>query len=173
MTMTNNNSKGNQLVRSTRLIWGRALTRFCGIALILSSGVKFWHPAKAVAYMASMGYEGSTFFVIAVLELASGVLFLLPATRKLGLLLASSYLGGAIAAHLAIHRFFTGGPFLVYMAHHAYIGATIPGSLLVMAWLGPYLYQSDAQGISQASASTRYQSRPEFGEVVESIPSVG
>lgn len=170
--MTNNNSKANDGVVTARLTWGKALIRFSGTALILSSGVKFWHPAKAVAYMASMGYEGSTFFVIAVLELASGVLFLLPATRKLGLLLASSYLGGAIAAHLAIHRFFTGGPFLVYMAHHAYIGATVPASLLVLTWLGSYLYQSDAQGISQASAATRYQSRPEFQRVMESTSSV-
>ena len=40
----------------------RALISFCGYGLILSSAVKFVHQARAVAYMASMGFEGTTVF---------------------------------------------------------------------------------------------------------------
>lgn len=122
-----------------RKAWGNSLTRFCGYLLMLSSAVKFVHPAKAVAYMASMGFEGGTFHLVAVLELISAVLFLFPVTRRLGLLLVSSYLGGAIAAHLAVHRFFTGGPFLVYMAMHPYVGALVPSTVLAAGWVGTWL----------------------------------
>jgi DoxX-like family len=126
-------------------LWGNALIRFCGHGLMLSSAVKFVHPVKAVSYMASMGFEGDTFYVVAALELISAVLFLLPATRRLGLLLVSAYLGGAIAAHLAVHRFFTGGPFLVYMAQHPYVGALVPGALLIAGWIGTWLLSAETE----------------------------
>ena len=130
--------------KNSRARWGKGLTRFCGYALIVSSIVKFIHPSRAVAYMASMGFEGRTFFVVAVLELISAVLFLIPATRRCGLLLVSSYMGGAVAAHLAVHRFYTGGPFLVYMAVHPYVGALIPSAVLVAGWVGTWLLEGAA-----------------------------
>jgi hypothetical protein len=92
-----------------------------------------------MAYMASMGYQGGTVFFIAGLEAMTSILFLLPSTRRLGLLLLSAYLGGAIAAHLSIHRLVTGGPFLVFMATHRYIGAIEPTIVLLPAWIGMWL----------------------------------
>jgi hypothetical protein len=124
---------------SKRATWGNALIRFCGFGLLFSSAVKFLHPAKAVAYMASMGYEGGTYYFIAALEMLIAIVFLLPSTRSVGLLLLSGYLGGAISAHLAIHRFNSGGPFLVYMANHPYVGALMPGVPLVLAWMGIWM----------------------------------
>ncbi len=174
MRTTENTSNLNRALQTGSHTWGHALVRFSGVTLIVSAGVKFLHPAKAVAYMGSMGYEGSTFYVIALLELVIAVLFLLPATRSLGLLFVSSYLGGAIAAHLAIHRFFTGGPFLVYMAHHPYVGATIPGFLLVAAWLGAYLCRPVAQSMpDQVAAGAQHQSRKALLGVAGSISPVG
>jgi uncharacterized membrane protein YphA (DoxX/SURF4 family) len=128
-----------QTLKNSRATWSNVLIRFCGYGLILSSLVKFAHPPRAVAYMASMGFEGGTFFLVAVLELIVAVLFLVPATRRIGLLLVSSYLGGAIAAHLSVHRFFVGGPFLVYMATHPYIGALVPTAVLTAGWAGIWL----------------------------------
>jgi hypothetical protein len=122
-----------------RAVWGDTLIRFCGFGLLFSSAVKFLHPAKAVAYMASMGYEGETYYFIAALEMLIAIVFLFPSTRSVGLLLLSGYLGGAISAHLAIHRFNTGGPFLVYMANHPYVGALMPGVSLVLAWMGIWM----------------------------------
>jgi hypothetical protein len=130
-----------------RARWGNFLIRFCGYGLLFSAAVKFVHPTKAVAYMASMGFEGSTFFLVAVLELLSAILWLLPMTRWIGLLLVSSYMGGAIAAHLAVHRFFTGGPFLVYMATHPFVGALVPGAVLVAGWVGTWLSHPEAPAI--------------------------
>ncbi|HLJ10092.1 MAG TPA: hypothetical protein VKU82_02825 [Planctomycetaceae bacterium] len=37
---------------------------------------------------------------VAVLDVVSSILFLIPRTRPLGLLLVSAYLGGAIATHV-------------------------------------------------------------------------
>ena len=137
-------AKNHQLGNHNQRIWGNLLIGFCGDGLIFSSAVKIVHPAKAVAYMASMGFERDTFYVVALLELVSAVLFLVPATRRLGLLLVSSYLGGAIAAHLAVHRSFTGGPFLVYMAMHPYIGALVPATVLTAGWVGTWLLPAGA-----------------------------
>src|SRR5579864_1810596 len=93
-------------MKNSRASWGEGLTRFCGYALLVSSMVKFIHPSKAVAYMASMGFEGGTFFVVAVLELISAILFLVPATRRAGLLLVS--------LHGRSHRGAPGGASLLY-----------------------------------------------------------
>ena len=46
------------------------------------------------------GFDKSTFTLIAILELTSVVLFLIPRTGILGTLLLAAYMGGAIATHL-------------------------------------------------------------------------
>jgi hypothetical protein len=77
--------------------------------------------------------------LVSTLELLSALLLLVRKTRLLGLLMLSSYLGAAIAGHLAIHRFFDhGGPFVEYMATHRYTGALIPLAFLVLAWTGTW-----------------------------------
>jgi hypothetical protein len=118
---------------------GNALIYFCGIGLAVSSMVKFLHPVRAVAYMRYLGYEHETLFLIAGVELLTAVLLLLRSTRSAGLLLASSYLGGAISAHLANHPFFGGGPFLVFNANHQYLGTLPAMMLLASAWVGVWL----------------------------------
>ena len=135
--------KNDLYSRSSRKysVWGNRLFGFSAIAILVSSVVKFLHPPKPMAYLASMGYEGNTVFVIAAAEMAIAILCLLPATRRAGLLLISAFLGGAVASHIAIHRAFTGGPFITFMAYHPYTGAMIPGALLAIAWAGDYLQQ--------------------------------
>jgi len=60
--------------------------------------------------------------IVAVLELASSALFLVPKTRPFGLLLVSAYLGGAIAAQLG----------------HA-LPPEPPAVLLALLWIGTSL----------------------------------
>jgi uncharacterized membrane protein YphA (DoxX/SURF4 family) len=72
------------------------MINFCVFVMIASAIVKTLHPAQVVAYMGSMGYQGATLFLIAALELLSGIVFLLPATRVYGLLLVSAYFGGGL-----------------------------------------------------------------------------
>jgi len=124
---------------------GNALIYICASALIISSGLKFLHPGKVVAYMGFLGYQNGTFFLVAALEILAAVLFLLPSTRAGGLLLVSAYFGGAISAHLAQHPFVAGGPFLQFNATHPILG-TIPASVFLMAaWLGVWLRHPEAR----------------------------
>jgi len=71
-----------------------------GILLMASAAAKFAHVPKVVEQLGAMGFSGNKLLFIAVLEILSAILFLIPFTRSAGLLLVSSYLGGAIATHL-------------------------------------------------------------------------
>jgi hypothetical protein len=123
---------------------GTALIRFAGIVLLFSSLVKLAHPAKPVAYMSFLGYQDEKMFLIAAIEMIIGILFLRRATRALGLLLVSSYFGGAIAAHLASHPLNSSAPIVVFNFHHPYLGALPAIGVLASAWIGVYLRHPEA-----------------------------
>jgi DoxX-like family len=129
--------------RNRRL--GNALIYICIMALTVSSGLKFLHPAKVVAYMGFLGYRNGTFFLIAAVEILVAVLFLVPSTRASGLLLVSAYFGGAISAHLAHHDFVQGGPFLQFNATHPFLGTIPAWTLLLAAWFGVWLRHPEAR----------------------------
>ena len=120
---------------------GHRLVAFSGGILAISSFVKFLHPAKAVAYMQFLGYTDEKLYVIAAIELIIAVVFLSRPTRVFGTLLASGYLGGAVAAHLAHHPLTGDAPIIVFNYQHQYLG-TIP-ALIVLAclWAGIWLEQ--------------------------------
>jgi DoxX-like family len=134
---------GGHIVRSKRFgaagKAGEFLVRFCVVVMIAGSIVKFAHPARPAAYMSYLGYHDDALYVVAALEALAGIAFVLPVTRRIGLLLVSSYFGGAIAAHLASHPFAGGGPFLAFNANHHYLG-TVPALIVLScAWTGAYL----------------------------------
>ena len=58
------------------------------------------------AHMTSLGY-GDWLNIIALGELITVLLFILPKTGKIGILLMSSLMGGAIAAHMGHGESFT------------------------------------------------------------------
>ena len=126
----------------TRL--GNALIRFSGSLLLISSLVKFAHSAKPVAYMNFLGYEDEKMFLIAGLEMLGALLFLRQATRLAGLLLVSSYLGGAIAAHLASHPLNGNTPIVIFMFQHSYLGTLPAIVVLACAWIGVELRHPEA-----------------------------
>jgi hypothetical protein len=76
---------------------------------------------------------GDWLYIIAIGELVSTFLFLLPKTNRLGLLLMSAYLGGAIVLHMS-----HGEPF------------TIPAVLLVMVWVTGFLRNPEFLRMGQA-----------------------
>jgi len=90
--------------------------------LIGSAGAKFARVPKVVTELRAMGFDGYRVMLIAVLELLSALLFFIPSTRSAGLLLVSSFMGGAIATHVQ-----HGQPFLQ------------PAFLLSLLWLGAWL----------------------------------
>jgi len=127
-----------------RIQIGNALIRLGGVVLLGSSLVKLAHPAKPVAYMSFLGYQDEKMFLIAAMEMVIGVLFLWRATRALGLILVSSYFGGAIAAHLASHPLNGSAPIIVFNFHHPYLGALPAVAVLASAWIGVYLRHPEA-----------------------------
>jgi len=101
---------------------GNILIFLGGLALIASAATKFTHVVPVVKQLAAIGFDGGRLMIIATLEVFSAAMFLIPGTRSIGLLLISSYMGGAIAAHLG-HR----EP--VYQ----------PAFVLALLWIGAYL----------------------------------
>jgi len=93
-------STDNASISRKRRITGNILMILGGVMLIGSSIAKFAHVPAVVNQLGAMGFTGNRLTFIAVLEMVSAVLFLIPLTRSGGLLLVSSYLGGAIATHL-------------------------------------------------------------------------
>jgi DoxX-like family len=86
---------------SRRVRIGAFLIYFSSVILAGSAAAKFAQIPTVASKLAVLGFDGSKLLLIAVLELTSGILFAVPRTRALGLLLVSAYLGGAIAAHVA------------------------------------------------------------------------
>jgi DoxX-like family len=83
----------------TRRIFGNSLLTLSSLMLLGSAGAKFAHVPKVVEQLNGSGFEGKI-MLIAAGEALSALLFLLPVTRSLGLLLVSGLMGGAIATHM-------------------------------------------------------------------------
>jgi len=132
---------------------GERLITFAGAVLSISAAVKFLHPAKAVNYMAFLGYVDEKLFLIAAIESLTAALFLYRPTRFAGTMLLSAYLGGAIAAHLADHPLTGSAPIIVFNYHHHYLG-TLPAAIVLgCAWLG--LSLTDPDPFHRVGASDR------------------
>jgi hypothetical protein len=141
------------LVMETRHIrLGDVLIYWCVFGLAASSIVKFLHPAKVLDYMGYLGYANGTFFLIAGLELLTAVLLFFQPTRAAGLLLVSSYFGGAISAHLANHPFSAGGLFLAFNANHHFLGTPPATTFLVSAWIGVWLRHPESRWSFRATS---------------------
>lgn len=99
---------------------GSVLMYLAGILVIGSAALKFVQPPAVVVQFRELGYEGTKLILIGILEICCSLLFMIPYTRSIGLLLLSAYLGGAIATHVG----------------HGQPAAVGPAVLLTLAWLG-------------------------------------
>jgi DoxX-like protein len=93
--------------------------------LLVMSGVsKIMLSPDVVKGFGDMGWTTDVAMVLAILELGSLVLYLIPKTAVLGAILLTGYLGGACATHVRIADY-----------GHCWI----PVALGVVLWLGLYL----------------------------------
>lgn len=81
-------------------ITGWVLTAAALLLLGASAIDKISGSAHSLEMTRYFGISPETYRLLGIIELASAVLFVVPRTGMLGLLLLSSYLGGAIATHL-------------------------------------------------------------------------
>jgi len=70
-----------------------------GAIFLMSGAMKFNLPADALTQMASQGLTPAMAKNLAIIEILSAILFLIPRTSVLGTLLLTAYMGGAIATH--------------------------------------------------------------------------
>jgi len=77
---------------------GWVLTGLIGVALLASAANKF--RGGTDEFMLGIGFSQMHITAIAVLEIICALLMLIPQTNKLGFLLVTAYLGGAIAIEL-------------------------------------------------------------------------
>ena len=123
-------------MNAKRRVVGNILIFLSGLMLLGSAGAKLAHVPKVVSELGAMGFDDRKLLFVALLEIVSALMFLIPFTRSAGLLLVSSFLGGAIATHL----------------QHAQSIAE-PSLVLVLLWFGAWLRHPEAQWSSRPSAS--------------------
>ena len=106
--------------RNWKTIAGLVLHVLIAGIMILAGSVKLlgMFPPEEVAKLGLSGW----ITVIGAGELATAILLLVPRTSSLGILLTSSFWGGAICIHMS-----TGTPFVLQSA------------LLLLTWVGAYL----------------------------------
>jgi DoxX-like protein len=117
-----NTKMGKECGRRIQRGVGAVLTSLVAVMLLGSSASKFAHVPSVVGQLAAIGIAGNKLVFVAVLEAVSALLFLIPSTRLVGLLLVSAFLGGAVATHL----------------QHG-LSIVAPSSVLMLIWLGTWL----------------------------------
>src|SRR5262252_1955058 len=110
-----------------RRIVGNILIVLPGLVMTVSSIVKFAGVPGVMQNMAADGFSGGKLTLVATLEIFSAALFLFPRTRSFGVLLLSSFLGGAICIHVQMGE---------------YAKALGPSVLLTLSWTGTWLRHS-------------------------------
>jgi len=110
--------------RKRSIPWaGRVLSALPILMLLLSASMKLTHQPQMVEVLVKhLGFQESAITGIGLLELLCVVLYAIPATAALGVVMVTAYLGGAVAAHVRVGEAFV-TPIVVAM----------------LAWLGLYL----------------------------------
>ena len=110
---------------SKKMLWAGCIVSALPVLMLIMSGVmKIMQPPDAVKGFEHLGWPLNIAIALAVVELGSTILYVVPRTAVLGAILLTGYLGGAIATHVRI-------------GEHSQI--VIPVVLGVLIWLGLYL----------------------------------
>jgi hypothetical protein len=107
-----------------RLWTGRILSGLAIAFLALDTAMKLLQVAPAVETTAQLGYPASSVLVIGLIELACLAAYAFPRTARIGAVLLTGYLGGAIATHLRV-----GSPLLSHTLFPIYLAAMVWGGL--------------------------------------------
>src|SRR5437764_869866 len=93
----------------TRRITENVFIFLPGLLLGAFAILKFARVPGVVQQMAKLGFADGKLMLVAVLELLSSVLFLLPRTRSLGLVFLSAFFGGVICTHVQFGEYAKAG----------------------------------------------------------------
>lgn len=76
------------------------LTGLVSIAFLGSALGKLNANAEALKMAENFGIDPNTYMLLGIIEILSLILFIIPRTGIIGIILLASYMGGAIATHL-------------------------------------------------------------------------
>jgi len=105
---------------------GRILTGLPVAFLLFDGTIKLMRLPPVSQAFARLGYPESQAVGIGILELACVAVYLVPRTSRLGAVLLTGFLGGAISTHVRI-----GDPLFTHVLFPIYVGA--------MIWAGLWL----------------------------------
>ena len=111
-------------VRASAVNIGRVLTAIPVLFLLFDVGIKFSGVPAVAESMTQLGWPLSATTGVAILELICLVLYLVPRTSVLGVVLLTGYLGGAIATHVRV-----GNPLFSHILFPVYVAALLWGGL--------------------------------------------
>ena len=112
---------------SARTRWaGRVLTGVAVLFLVFDTTIKLVGVKEAVEGTVQLGWAPHHLPILALIEVACLVLYLVPRTAPLGAVLWTGYLGGAIATHLRLDN-----PLVTHTLFPIYVAAFIWGGLFL------------------------------------------
>ena len=102
-----------------RIMWGIAL-----VFMLFDTGIKLMRESHAVEGTVQLGYPESTVQLLGIIEAVCLVLYLIPRTSILGMVLLTGYFGGAVATHVRLEN-----PLFSHVLFSVYIALMMWGSL--------------------------------------------
>lgn len=103
---------------------GRILSALAALFLLLDGLGKVMKPPAVVAGTVRLGYSERVIVGLGVLLLVCTILYLIPQTSTLGVVLLTGYLGGAVASNLRV-----GSPLFSHVLFPVYVGLLVWGGL--------------------------------------------
>jgi hypothetical protein len=121
-------------VRANAVKIGRVLSAIPVLFLVFDVAIKFSGVPAVAESMGQLGWPLSATTGVAILEVVCLVLYLVPRTSVLGVVLLTGYLGGAIATHVRV-----GNPLFSHILFPVYVAALL--------WAGLYLRDARVRGL--------------------------
>ena len=110
---------------TARARWtGRVVTALAVLFLVFDATIKLVGAREAVEGTVQLGWQPHHLPIIAAIEVACLVLYLIPRTAPIGAILWTGYLGGAIATHLRLDN-----PLFTHVLFPTYVAALLWGAL--------------------------------------------
>ncbi len=131
---------------------GNILISLGGLGLVFGGLTKLAHVPKVAAQMTLIGFGGNKLLLVASLELLAALLILVRPARPFGVLFVSSYLGGAICAHVQANQYFEVVPPMIVMG---------------ICWLGVALRHPQAlwSAAEESGTAAQFESSPRPGSM--------
>ena len=131
--------------RSKKIVWaGRIVSGLASLVFVMSGAMKLKGGAGPAQMFVHLGLSESLILPIAILELVSVAIYLIPRTSVLGAILLAGFMGGAILAHLRVGE-----------------APVVQAVFGILVWLGLYLREArlrvllPLRSLARAEASTK------------------